>query len=159
MAPAKIRGAVNQLFQLTTCLGILTANLVNYGTERSTSSLRVESCGTNRIEEGRMVLEKIRGTPNVDAEFDDLIEASREAKSIKNPFKNLLLRKNRPQLIIGALAIPALQQLTGNNSILFYAPVIFQTLGFGSSSALYSSVVTSIALVLATLISNLNDFC
>ncbi|CAI0407930.1 unnamed protein product, partial [Linum tenue] len=27
MAPAKIRGAVNQLFQLTTCLGILIANL------------------------------------------------------------------------------------------------------------------------------------
>ncbi|KAJ1375486.1 Major facilitator, sugar transporter-like [Sesbania bispinosa] len=77
----------------------------------------------NRIEEGRMVLEKIRGTPNVDAEFDDLIEASREGKSIKNPFKNLLLRKNRPRLIIGALAIPAFQQLTGNNSILFYAPV------------------------------------
>ncbi|XP_073220739.1 sugar transport protein 14-like [Cicer arietinum] len=90
---------------------------------------------------------------NVDAEFDDLAEASREAKSIKNPFQNLLLRKNRPQFIIGALAIPAFQQLTGNNSILFYAPVIFQTIGFGSGAALYLSVITSVALVVATLIS------
>ncbi|KAK7379978.1 hypothetical protein VNO78_32282 [Psophocarpus tetragonolobus] len=178
MAPAKVRGAVNQLFQLTTCLGILVANLVNYGTEKlhpwgwrlslglatvpaimmfiggclctETPNSLVEQ---GRLQEGRTVLEKVRGTPNVDAEFDDLIEASREAKSVKNPFKNLLLRKNRPQIIIGALAIPAFQQLTGNNSILFYAPVIFQTLGFGSGASLYSSVITSGALVLATLIS------
>nr|GMD93308.1 sugar transport protein 14-like [Ipomoea batatas] len=34
MAPAKIRGAVNQLFQLTTCLGIFVANFINYGTEK-----------------------------------------------------------------------------------------------------------------------------
>jgi len=178
MAPAKIRGAVNQLFQLTTCLGILVANLVNYGTAKlrpwgwrlslglatipavlmfiggclcpETPNSLVEQ---GRIEEGRLVLEKVRGTPNVDAEFDDLLEASKEAKSIKNPFKNLLRRKNRPQMIIGALAIPAFQQLTGNNSILFYAPVIFQTLGFGSGAALYASVITSVALVIATLIS------
>ncbi|AES76785.1 putative major facilitator, sugar transporter, major facilitator superfamily [Medicago truncatula] len=178
MAPAKIRGAVNQLFQLTTCLGILIANLVNYGTEKihpwgwrlslglatvpaifmfiggifcpETPNSLVEQ---GRMDEGRVVLEKIRGTRNVDAEFDDLIEASREAKSIKNPFQNLLLRKNRPQFIIGAICIPAFQQLTGNNSILFYAPVIFQTIGFGSGASLYSSVITSVALVLATLIS------
>ncbi|KAI4350817.1 hypothetical protein L6164_005231 [Bauhinia variegata] len=34
MSPAKVRGAVNQLFQLTTCLGILVANFVNYGTNK-----------------------------------------------------------------------------------------------------------------------------
>ncbi|PQQ08511.1 hypothetical protein Pyn_22057 [Prunus yedoensis var. nudiflora] len=39
------------------------------------------------------------------------------------------------------------------NSILFYAPVIFQSLGFGSGAALYSSVITSGALVLAAFIS------
>lgn len=34
IAPYKIRGAVNQLFQLTTCLGILVADVVNYFTEK-----------------------------------------------------------------------------------------------------------------------------
>lgn len=178
MAPAKVRGAVNQLFQLTTCLGILIANLVNYATEQlhpwgwrlslglATVPATVMFIGgifcpetpnslveQGRVDEGRKVLEKIRGTSNVDAEFDDLLDASKEAQSIKNPFQNLLLKKNRPQFIIGALAIPAFQQLTGNNSILFYAPVIFQTLGFGSQASLYSSTITSVALVLATLIS------
>ncbi|KAK2645599.1 hypothetical protein Ddye_020794 [Dipteronia dyeriana] len=178
ISPPKIRGAVNQLFQLTTCLGILIAYLINYGTAKihpwgwrlslglatvpaalmfvgglflpETPNSLVEQ---GRLEEGRKVLEKIRGTMRVEAEFEDLIEASKAAQAIKHPFKNLLERKNRPQLIIGALAIPAFQQLTGMNSILFYAPVIFQSLGFGSGAALYSSVITGVALVLGALIS------
>ncbi|KAJ0031225.1 hypothetical protein Pint_13244 [Pistacia integerrima] len=178
ISPAKIRGTVNQLFQLTTCLGILVANLINYGTNKihpwgwrlslglatvpaaimffgglclpETPNSLVEQ---GKLEEGKKVLEKIRGTPNIDAEFADLIDASNAAQAVKHPFRNLLQRKNRPQLIIGALAIPAFQQLTGMNSILFYAPVIFQSLGFGSGASLYSSIITGVALVVAALIS------
>lgn len=178
MAPAKIRGAVNQLFQLTTCLGILVANFINYGTEKihpwgwrlslglatvpatlmfvgglflpETPNSLVEM---GKMEEARRVLEKVRGTKNVDAEYEDLVEASEAAKAIKNPFRNLLLRKNRPALILGGLGIPAFQQLTGNNSILFYAPVIFQTLGMGSGASLVSSTLSSAMLVIAACIS------
>ncbi|KAA3457818.1 sugar transport protein 14-like [Gossypium australe] len=102
-----------------------------------------------KLEEAKKVLIKVRGTPNIDAEFADLVEASDAARAIKHPFRNLLLKKNRPQLVIGALGIPAFQQLTGMNSILFYAP----TLGFGSSAALFSSLITSGALVIAASIS------
>lgn len=169
---------MNQLFQLTTCLGILVAYLINYRTEKihpwgwrlslglatvpatlmfvgglflpETPNSLVEQ---GKLDEGRKVLEKIRGTTKVDAEFEDLIDASRAAQAIKHPFRNLLLRKNRPQLIIGALGIPAFQQLTGMNSILFYAPVIFQSLGFGSDAALLSSLISGVALVVGALIS------
>ncbi|XP_047258966.1 sugar transport protein 14 [Capsicum annuum] len=106
-----------------------------------------------KLEKARQVLEKVRGTPKVDAEYADLIDASNAARAIKHPFRNLLSKKNRPQLVIGAIAIPAFQQLTGMNSILFYSPVIFQSLGFGSSAALYSSAITGGALVVAALIS------
>ncbi|KAF5481982.1 hypothetical protein F2P56_002587 [Juglans regia] len=178
MAPAKIRGAVNQLFQLTTCLGIVVANFINYGTEQlhpwgwrlslglatvpatlmfiggvflpETPNSLVEQ---GKLEEGRRVLEKVRGTTNVDAEFADLVDASNAARAVKHPFRNLLQRRNRPQLVIGALGIPAFQQLTGMNSILFYAPVIFQSLGFGSEASLYSAIFTSGALVVGALIS------
>ena len=178
MSPAKIRGAVNQLFQLSTCLGILVANFINYETDKlhpwgwrlslglavvpatimflgglalpETPNSLVEQ---GKFDEARKILEKVRGTSNVDAEFADLVDASKAAQAIKHPFRNLLERKNRPQLIIGALGIPAFQQLTGMNSILFYAPVIFQSLGFGSNASLYSSLITSGALVLASLIS------
>jgi hypothetical protein len=78
-----------------------------------------------KLEERRKILEEVRGTTNVDAEFADLIDASNEAKAIKNPFRNLLRRKNRPQLIIGALGIPVFQQLTGMNSI--YSSVVLSS--------------------------------
>ncbi|CAI9100410.1 OLC1v1037407C1 [Oldenlandia corymbosa var. corymbosa] len=178
MAPAKIRGMVNQLFQLTTCLGILVANLIDYVFQNKhpwgwrlclglaalpaslmfVGGLFLPETPNSLVEQGKLgqarrVLEKVRGTPNVDAEFADLIDASKAAQAVKHPFRNLFKRKNRPQLIIGAFCIPAFQQLTGNNSILFYAPVIFRSLGFGADASLYSSVISNGALVLAALIS------
>ncbi|CAL0330918.1 unnamed protein product [Lupinus luteus] len=178
MAPAKNRGAVNQLFQFTTCAGILIANLVNYFTEKvhpygwrislglaavpatlmliggilcaETPNSLVEQ---GRLEEARRVLERVRGTKNIEAEYLDLVDASAEAQAVKDPFRTLFKRKYRPQLIIGALGIPAFQQLTGNNSILFYAPVIFQSLGFGANASLFSSFITNGALLVASLIS------
>ncbi|KAJ4787875.1 Sugar transport protein 14 [Rhynchospora pubera] len=178
IAPHKIRGAVNQLFQLTTCLGILIADIVNYFTAElhpwgwrlslglamvpailiffggiflpETPNSLVEQ---GRLDEAREILKKVRGTMDVDAEFEDLKDASEAARAIKNPFQNLLKPRNRPQLIIGALGIPAFQQLSGMNSILFYAPVIFQSLGFGSGAALYSSLITGSMLVIGAIVS------
>lgn len=53
-----------------------------------------------RQEEGKAVLKRIRGTDNVEPEFLELLEASRVAKEVKHPFRNLLKRRNRPQLVI-----------------------------------------------------------
>lgn len=53
-----------------------------------------------RLEEGKAVLKKIRGTDNVEPEYLELIDASNKAKEVKHPFRNLLMRRNRPQLII-----------------------------------------------------------
>jgi MFS transporter, SP family, sugar:H+ symporter len=103
---------VNQLFQLTTCLGILIADIVNYFTDKihpwgwrlslglamvpatmiftgglflpETPNSLVEQ---GRLEEARRILEKVRGTHKVDAEFEDLKDASEVARAIKNPFR------------------------------------------------------------------------
>ncbi|KAK9163506.1 hypothetical protein Syun_004408 [Stephania yunnanensis] len=106
-----------------------------------------------KMEEERRNLERLRGTKNVDAKFADLVEASVAARAVKHPFRNLLKRRNQPPFIIEALGIPAFRQLTGMNSILFYTLVIFQSLGFGSDASLYSSLMTSSMLVLATIVS------
>jgi hypothetical protein len=52
------------------------------------------------LEKGKAVLRKIRGTDNIEPEFLELVEASRVAKEVKHPFRNLLKRNNRPQLVI-----------------------------------------------------------
>ncbi|KAH0933892.1 hypothetical protein HID58_011009 [Brassica napus] len=50
------------------------------------------------------------------------------------------------RIALGGAAIPAVillfQQFSGINAIMFYAPVLFQTVGFGSNAALLSAVIT-----------------
>ncbi|KAF8401687.1 hypothetical protein HHK36_012633 [Tetracentron sinense] len=178
IAPTRIRGGLNILFQLNVTIGILFANLINYGTAKikggwgwrvslglagvpalllTVGSILVVDTPNSLIErghldEGKAVLRRIRGTDNIEPEYLELVEASRVAKEVKHPFRNLLKRRNRPQLIISVL-LQIFQQFTGINAIMFYAPVLFNTLGFGSDAALYSAVITGAVNVLSTIVS------
>ncbi|KAA8548628.1 hypothetical protein F0562_000312 [Nyssa sinensis] len=178
IAPTRIRGGLNILFQLNVTIGILFANLVNYGTAKIKGGwgwrvslglagvpallltvgaiLVVETPNSlierGRLEEGKSVLRKIRGTDNIEPEFLELVEASRIAKEVKHPFRNLLKRRNRPQLVI-AVFLQIFQQFTGINAIMFYAPVLFDTLGFGADASLYSAVITGAVNVVSTIVS------
>eukprot|EP00253_Pinus_taeda_P026983 PITA_26983 len=177
MAPAKLRGALNIGFQMCTTLGVFGANLVNYGTQNihpwgwrlSLALAAVPACiitfgsiwlpdtPNSMIERGqtakaRVMLERIRGTAEIQVEFDELVEASRLAKLVKHPFRNILKRKYRPQLVM-CLAIPFFQQFTGINVIMFYAPVLFKTIGFKGTASLMSAVITGLVNVGATSVS------
>ncbi|KAG5559507.1 hypothetical protein RHGRI_009140 [Rhododendron griersonianum] len=177
MAPFRLRGALNMMFQLATTLGIFSANMINYGTSKlepwgwrlslglaaapallmtlggifvpETPNSLVER---GKTEEGRKILEKIRGTDKVEAELQDIIDASELANSIEHPFRNILEKRNRPQLVM-AIFMPTFQILTGINSILFYAPVLFQSMGFGANASLYSSALTGAVLCSSTIVS------
>lgn len=165
------------LFQLATTLGIFTANMINYGTSKlepwgwrlslglalapalvmTVGGIFLPETPNSLIErgskeEGRTLLKRIRGTENVNAEFQDMLDASEFANAIENPFRNILERRNRPQLVM-AIFLPTFQILTGINSILFYAPVLFQSMGFEGNAALYSSALTGAVLCLSTLLS------
>ncbi|KAJ8753255.1 hypothetical protein K2173_017871 [Erythroxylum novogranatense] len=177
MAPTHLRGGLNMMFQLATTLGIFTANMVNYGTHKlqpwgwrlslglaavpallmTVGGLLLPETPNSLIErglteKGRKVLEQIRGTENVDAEFQDMADASELANSIKHPFRNILEKRNRPQLVM-AFFMPTFQILTGINSILFYAPILFQSMGFQGNASLYSSALTGAVLCFSTFIS------
>ncbi|KAJ7000598.1 hypothetical protein NC653_011152 [Populus alba x Populus x berolinensis] len=49
-----------------------------------------------------------------------------------------------------AVAIPFLQQLTGMNVVMFYAPVLLQSIGFERNASLLSTVITGAVNILAT---------
>ncbi|RXH70550.1 hypothetical protein DVH24_013296 [Malus domestica] len=84
-----------------------------------------------RFDDGRAALKRIRGTKNVEAEFLEILEASHAAKEIKHPFRNILKWKNRPPRVI-AIAMQIFQQFTGMNAIVFYAPILFASMGLGN---------------------------
>lgn len=165
------------MFQVATTLGIFTANMINYGTQHlgtwgwrlslglaalpallmTVGGILLPETPNSLIERGlketgRKVLEKIRGTADVNAEYEDMLDASEFANEIKHPFRNMLERRNRPQLVM-AIFMPTFQILTGINSILFYAPVLFQSMGFGGNASLYSSALTGAVLFSSTFIS------
>ncbi|KAJ0971310.1 hypothetical protein J5N97_019269 [Dioscorea zingiberensis] len=177
IAPTRIRGALNILFQLLVTIGIFFANIVNYSTSHRHpwgwrlslglagvpasilffGSLLIPETPTSLIErqqqrKGLQVLKKIRGTDNVQAEFNEIVHASEMARQVKHPFRNLMKRNNRPQLVIGIL-MQIFQQFTGINAIMFYAPVLFQTMGFKNNASLLSAVITGIVNVLSTVVS------
>ncbi|CAL9210191.1 unnamed protein product, partial [Musa hybrid cultivar] len=178
MAPADLRGTLNIGFQLMITVGIFVANLINYGTASikggwgwrvslglaavpalviTIGSLVLPDTPNSLIERGhdeeaKAMLRKIRGTEDIRAEYDDLVDASDAAKSVHHPWSNILQRKYRPQLTM-AILIPCFQQLTGINVIMFYAPVLFKTIGFGSEASLASAVITGIVIVFGTFVS------
>ncbi|KAJ6706972.1 hypothetical protein OIU85_027334 [Salix viminalis] len=161
MAPYKFRGALNIGFQLSITVGILVANVLNYFFAKihggwgwrlslggamvpaliiTVGSLVLPDTPNSMIERGqhdeaREKLRRIRGVEDVDEEFRDLVAASEASMKIEHPWRNLLQRKYRPHMTM-AVMIPFFQQLTGINVIMFYAPVLFNTIGFGSNASL-----------------------
>lgn len=107
MAPAQLRGSFNILFQLSITLGIVVANMINYGTSKmpkegwrvslglALAPAMVLICGgifcpesPNSLierdfkEKGKIVLQKTRGTTKVDAEYEDIVEVAHLANQV-----------------------------------------------------------------------------
>lgn len=179
MAPPQYRGAFNNGFQFSVGVGALSANLINYGTEKikagwgwrvslalaavpasllTLGALFLPETPNSFIQQGsdlrkaKELLQKIRGTIDVDEELHDLIAASSAAKAVNHPFRRIIRPKYRPQLVM-AITIPFFQQFTGINVIAFYAPVLFRTIGLAESASLMSAVVTGVVGTGSTFIS------
>ncbi|KAE8669556.1 Sugar transport protein 1 [Hibiscus syriacus] len=176
--PFNYRGALNIMFQLSITIGILVANLLNYFTAKIQGGWgwRISLGGAvvpgfifsfgclslsdspnslherNKLEEAKDLLRKIRGIENVDEEFKDLAKASEAAMLVQSPWRDIISTKYRPQLTF-AILIPLFQQLTCINVFVFYAPVLFKSMGFGDNASLMSALITSIVNFCSTLVS------
>ncbi|XP_074281841.1 hexose carrier protein HEX6 [Silene latifolia] len=114
--------------------------------QRSTSK-------NNLLSKANLLLQRVRGTTDVELEINDLIYAS-STTTKTNQFNRILHRECRPQLVM-SIAIPFFQQVTGINVIAFYAPLLFRTIGLGESASLLSSVLTGFVGMGSTFISML----
>ncbi|KAL0719130.1 hypothetical protein Bca4012_068454 [Brassica carinata] len=150
MAPAKIRGALNICFQVAITSGILVANLINYGTSKMAQNGWRVSLGLAAVPALLMVIGSffLPDTPNSMLERGKYEEAKQMLKKVRGT-DNV---DHEPALVFCS-AIPFFQQITGINVIMFYAPVLFKTLGFGDDASLMSAVITGVVNVLATFVS------
>ncbi|GAB2271230.1 Sugar transport protein 5 [Dionaea muscipula] len=166
VAPAKWRGAFNTGFQFFLGIGVVSANCINYGTAKlrwgwrlslglavvpalimTLGVLMISDSPSSLVDRGKLdqarkALAKVRGgESDVDAELAELIKASQVARAVaEEPFVTIFEKQYRPHLVT-AILIPFFQQVTGINVIAFYAPVLFQSVGFGGSSALVGAII------------------
>ncbi|KAI3991369.1 hypothetical protein MKX01_034688 [Papaver californicum] len=179
MAPPKWRGAFSSGFLLFIGIGVIVATVINFGATRLGSwgwrlsfglaaapaafmtlgALLVTDTPSSLVDRGKVVqaqqaLLKVRGfNSNIEAELNQLIVASEATKEVyKEPFKTIFERKYRPHLVM-SIAIPFFQQLTGINVIAFYAPVLFQSVGFGNDSALIGAIILGVVNFISIILS------
>jgi sugar porter (SP) family MFS transporter len=175
VAPADARGWTVSLFQLAITLGILLAYLVDYAFARIQGwrwmfGLAVVPAGIfalgmlflpesprwlvkrGRVDAARAILSRIRDTSDVEAELQQILHGLDQAQEHGN-WRDLLSPQLRPALIVG-IGLAVFQQVTGINTVIYYAPMIVQSAGISSASgAILTTAGIGIVNVLMTIVS------
>ncbi|MBH9622429.1 sugar porter family MFS transporter [Staphylococcus pseudintermedius] len=170
LAPTDARGSLSSLNQLMITIGILASYLVNYAFApiegwRWMLGLAVVPSVILMIgvifmpESPRWLLEK-RGekaardvmkltypASEIDHEIENMKKINQFADNTWTVLKSPWLLST---IIIGSV-FALLQQLIGINAIIYYAPKIFATAGFGESTAILSTVGIGVVNVLVTI--------
>jgi sugar porter (SP) family MFS transporter len=106
----------------------------------------------DRSAEALGILERVSGHTRAREDLIAVQEAlDAEVEQEKGTIKELFLPAMRLVLTIG-IAIAILQQITGINSVFFYAPMIFEQSGIGTDAAFMQAVLVGIVNVVATIV-------
>jgi SP family xylose:H+ symportor-like MFS transporter len=179
MAPANIRGRMVSLNQLAIVLGMLVIYFINYfiagqgtgvwnietgwrwmfGSEAVPAlffllllSVVPESprwlTKQGRTDEALAVLTKVRGPESAKTELAEI------KKTIAGSRGSVveLFRPNLRKVMLMGIALAILQQVTGINVFMYYAPEIFKNLGTGSDTALLQTIAVGSVNMLFTIV-------
>jgi sugar porter (SP) family MFS transporter len=100
-----------------------------------------------RADEARAVLHQIRDKGDIDAEIAEVRELSRRKSSVREVFDPAV----RHILFVG-VALAVFQQVTGINTVIYYAPILLASAGLGNSAALLANVVNGVVNVGMTIV-------
>jgi SP family galactose:H+ symporter-like MFS transporter len=172
IAPQNLRGGLVSLNQLAITIGIMCSYIINYVFTNTEGSWRLmfaiglipaillgigmiflpESprwlAKQKRHDEAEKTLQYLRRKTNVSHELND-IEKSLGVREAK--LSEVFTAWIRPVLFLGIM-LGFLQQVTGINTIIYYAPTIFQLAGFyDTSSSILATVGIGVVNVIATI--------
>lgn len=164
IAPADRRGALVSLNQLMITIGILLSYIVGVifapvegwrymfgiaiipaiilgvGMFRLPESPRWLYNNGN-IETAREVLGRSRSEQEIDLEFKEMEEIKNQERNRERvSYRELLEPYVRPMLIIG-IGLAVFQQITGINTVIYYAPTILQGVGFSEGGAIAATAL------------------
>jgi len=173
ISPARLRGRLVAVAQFNIVLGILVAFfsnylLVNTGSNNWRWMFGVEAFPAalffillffvpesprwlvkqSRINEAEIVLQQT-GAKNVKQELTKIVNSLKEEAG---EIFTKLFQKKYVFAIICALLLAAFNQLTGINVIMYYAPMIFEKAGSGTSEAMLQAVAVGVTNLLFTIL-------
>jgi sugar porter (SP) family MFS transporter len=171
IAPPRLRGGLVSLNQLAITLGILISYLVDYGlsssgnwrlmfglaavpavllfagilTQHESPYWLIER---GREQEARSVLRRLRPTGEIDQEVTEIREIISQGRA---GLREVFSRTVKPALVVG-VAMAVFQQVTGINTVIYYAPSLLHDAGLGASSALLANVGIGAVNVVMTIV-------
>jgi sugar porter (SP) family MFS transporter len=171
IVPPRLRGGLVSLNQLAITIGILGSYLIDYGLSgtgnwRLMFGLAVIPAAAlfigmlfqqesphwlirqGRDDEARAVLQRVRHDSDIEAEIREVHEISHQRQA---GVRELISPRLRPLLMVGVL-LAVFQQITGINTVIYYAPTLLQGAGFGNSGALLANVVNGVVNVGMTIV-------
>jgi MFS transporter, SP family, major inositol transporter len=170
LAPAARRGGLVVLFQLAVVSGILLSSIVGWllgasgawrlmfllgvvpavvllvGLVWLPESPRFQALNGNR-DEARQTLLRLRASKK---EVDRELEEIEQTVHAERGWKELFQPKLRPALVAG-MGVAMFSQITGTNAVIYYAPTILASVGFGKSAALLTSLAIGVTIVGSTI--------
>lgn len=172
IAPAKLRGQLVAFYQMAIVIGILLAYFSNYffdgmGVNNWRWMFASQTAPSvvfllllfivpetprwlmmkGRKAEAIKILTKISNGSPVDKVVGEIERSFQKRPEIL--LKHLFSKTYKPVLVIGIL-VAVFQQITGINSIFYYAPVIFKETANDGTSPLLQTIVLGVVNVLAT---------
>ena len=175
VSPPDARGWTVSLFQLAITVGILLAYLVDHAFANmqgwrwmfglAVAPAAIFALGMfylpesprwlvrrGRRDSARAILSRVRDSSDVEAELQE-IERSFQASQEHGNWRDLLSPALRPALIVG-IGLAVFQQVTGINTVIYYAPRIIQSAGISSASgAILTTAGIGMVNVLMTIVS------
>jgi len=173
ISPAKWRGRLVSCYQLAIVFGILIAYFSNYmfdglGDNNWRWMFASQTAPSllfflllllvpetprwlimkGRNHEAEIILRKVSGGAMIESEVNKIKNSFHHKKSVS--LKQVFSKTYKPVLFIGII-VAIFQQVTGINSIIYYAPVIFKQTGLDSSSSIMQTIGIGIVNILATL--------
>jgi len=171
VSPPRVRGRLVSLNQLMITIGIVVSYLADYalaGAEAWRWMFGLAAVpaivlfagllflpesprwlmSRSRGDEARGLLGKIRESGDVEGEIAEIAASLSEQKG---SWRELFDASLRPALIVG-IGLAVFQQFTGINTVIYYAPTIFQFAGFKSAAAILATVGVGVVNVLMTIL-------
>jgi sugar porter (SP) family MFS transporter len=172
IAPVDIRGKLVSINQVALTSGIVISYLIDYGFAGSQAwrwmfalaAIPAAAFGIGllfipdsprwlaargHVDKARAVLKRIRDPEEVEPE---LAQIQKSAAQQKANWSELLSPLLRPAMIVG-VGLAVAQQITGINTVIYYAPTILKFAGISSASAaILASVGVGVVNLLLTLV-------